>query len=87
MIDDPDIDDRRVVALVVASIAVIGAFGAVLGYVLPAVAGLEELVVLEMVVPVTPTGFALYGGVTAGVFAVTFLLVVRAIARFDEKAV
>ena len=76
-----------VVGLCLALIAAIAAFGAVLGYALPRWTGLEELVVLGATVPVTPATLAVYGGVTVGVFLVTFLLVVQAMSRFDENAV
>lgn len=85
---DRQLGGRRVVAgLAFALVAVTAAFGAVLGYALPAWADREEITVLEMVVPVTPATFALYGGVTIGVFVVTFLLVVEAVSRFDDDAV
>lgn len=85
---DRELGGRRVVAgLVLALVAVTGAFGALLGYALPARTGLEEITVLELVVPVTPVSLALYGGVTVGVFLVTFLGVVQLLSRFDEDAV
>ncbi|WP_238709380.1 DUF7520 family protein [Natronorubrum halophilum] len=88
MTDEIELGGRRVVAgLVCALVAVTAAFGAVLGYALPARTDLEEIVVLEMAVPVTPVTFALYGGVSVGFFLVTFLLVVHAISRFDDDAV
>ncbi len=68
-------------------IAATATFGAILGYALPIVTDLEEITVLETVVPVTPVTFALYGGVTVGVFLVTFLLIVQFVSRFDENAV
>lgn len=86
--DDRELGGRRVVVgFVAALIAVTAAFGALLGYVLPAWTGLEEIAVLEMVVPVSPVTFGLYGGVTIGVFLVTLLVVVQVISRFDENAV
>ena len=78
---------RAVVGLGLALVAATAAFGAVLGYALPAWGGLEEFTVLGTAVPVTPATFALYGGVTIGVFLATLLLVVQAISRFDENAV
>ncbi|WP_440765780.1 DUF7520 family protein [Natronorubrum sp. DTA7] len=88
MTDDRELGGRRVVVgLVAALTAVTAAFGAVLGFVLPAWTGLEEIVVLEMTVPVSPVTFGLYGGVTIGAFLVTLLVVVQAISRFDENAV
>ncbi|ELY42296.1 hypothetical protein C496_07853 [Natronorubrum tibetense GA33] len=84
--DDRELDGRRVVGFVATLIAVTAAFGALLGYVLPAWTGLEEIAILEMAVPVSPVTFGLYGGVTIGVFLVTLLVVVQVITRFDENA-
>ena len=79
--------ERPVFSLVLAVTAAVTACGALLGYALPAWAGLEEFTVLEMVVPISPGAVALYSGVTAGVFLVTFLLVVRAIDQLEENTV
>ncbi|WP_339104363.1 hypothetical protein [Haloterrigena salinisoli] len=88
MTADRQLGGRRVVGgLCLVLVVATAAFGAVLGYALPVVTGLEAVTVLETAVPVTPATFALYGGVTVGVFLVTFLLVVQAISRFDENAV
>ena len=79
--------ERPVFSLVLAVTAAFTVCGAFLGYALPAWAGLEEVIVLEMAVPISPVAVALYSGVTAGVFLVTFLLVVRAIDQLEENAV
>lgn len=88
MTADRELGGRRVVVgLVGALTAVTAVFGALLGYVLPAWTGLEEITVLETAVPVSPVTFGLYGGVTIGVFLVTLLSIVRFVSRFDEGAV
>ncbi|QRV15930.1 DUF7520 family protein [Haloterrigena salifodinae] len=88
MTADRRLGGRRVVGgLCLVLIAATATFGAILGYALPIVTDLEEITVLETVVPVTPVTFALYGGVTVGVFLVTFLLIVQFVSRFDENAV
>ncbi|NUB91356.1 hypothetical protein HTZ84_11385 [Haloterrigena sp. SYSU A558-1] len=88
MTADRRLGGRRVVGgLCLVLIAATATFGAILGYALPVMTDLEEITVLEVVVPVTPATFALYGGVTVGVFLVTFLLVVQFVSRFDENAV
>ena len=83
--DDRELGGRHVVGFVATLIAVTVAFGALLGYVLPAWIGLEEIAILEMAVPVSPVTFGLYGGVTIGVFLVTLLVVLQVITRFDEN--
>lgn len=88
MTADRELGGRRVVAgLVLALVVATAAFGAILGYALPAWTGLEEIAILGLSVPVTPVTFALYGGVTVGLFLVSFLLVVQVISRFDDNAV
>ena len=76
---------RIVLTLGFALVLATAAFGALLGYVLPAQSGLEEVTVLGITFVVSPVTFALYGGVTIGVFLVTLLLVVRVVSRFDEQ--
>ncbi|WP_306057316.1 DUF7520 family protein [Natronococcus wangiae] len=78
---------RLVLALGLALVAVTAAFGALLGYALPALSGLEEVTVFGVAFVVSPATFALYGGATVGAFLVTLLLVVRAVSEFDEHAV
>ncbi|MXV64087.1 hypothetical protein GS429_18855 [Natronorubrum sp. JWXQ-INN-674] len=77
---------RVVVGLVLALIVVTAAFGAVLGFVFPAQMGIEEISIIDLTVPISPVSLALYGGVTVGVFLVTFLFVVEIISRFDDDA-
>lgn len=78
--------ERLVLTLGLALVLATAAFGALLGYVLPAQSGLGEVTVLGIRFVVSPVTFALYGGVSVGVFLVTLLLVVRAVSRFDEHA-
>lgn len=88
MTDDRELGGRRVVyGLVGALTAVTAAFGGLLGYVLPAWTGLEEVTVLESTVPVSPVTFGLYGGVTIGVSLLAVVFVVQLLSRFDENAV
>lgn len=76
-----------VVGLGLALVAATAAFGAVLGYALPARTGLEEIVVLGTAVPVTPVTLALYGGASVGVALGLLFLVVQVLSLFDERAV
>lgn len=85
---DSELGGRRVVVgLAIALVAVIAAFGAILGYALPAQTGIEEITVLGIPIPISPISLALYGSVTVGIFLVTFLFVVQVISRFDDDAV
>ena len=73
--------------LVLALSAATAAFGAVLGYALPAWSGLETITVLERSIPATPITFALYGGVSVALVLAVLLLVVTVLSRFDDEAV
>ena len=77
---------RRLVGTLLAATAVAAVGGALLGFVLPTVVGLEELVVLEMTVPITPSSVGLYAGVTVGVFLLTLALVVTAVSHFGDES-
>ncbi|WP_265111134.1 DUF7520 family protein [Halosolutus halophilus] len=78
---------RVVVGLGLALVTVTAAFGAVLGYALPARSGVETLAVAGVSVVISPVTMALYGAVTVGTFLVTVLLVLHTVSRFDENAV
>ncbi|APX95680.1 hypothetical protein [Natronorubrum daqingense] len=78
---------RRFVGTLLAATAVATVGGALLGFVLPTAVGIEELVVLEMAVPITPSSVGLYAGVTVGVFLLTLGLVVAAVSHFDDETV
>lgn len=79
---------RRVVAgLGLALVTVTAAFGAVLGYALPARTGAETVVVAGVSVVISPVTMALYGAVTVGTFLVTALVVLRVVSRIDGNAV
>ncbi|SEH11661.1 hypothetical protein SAMN04487967_0454 [Natronorubrum sediminis] len=78
---------RRLVGTLLAATAVATVGGALLGFFLPTAVGLEELVVLEMTVPITPSSVGLYAGVIVGVFLLTLGLVVAAVSHFDDETV
>lgn len=84
MTDDLDPGDQSVVAFLLAAVVAAVAVGALLGYAFPVLTGIEEITVLEMVIPVDPGAFAVYGGVTVGVFLATLVLVLRFVSQFDD---
>jgi hypothetical protein len=78
---------RIVISLGLALVAATAAFGAILGYALPARSGLEAVTVLGITFVVSPATFALYGAVAVGTFIATLVLVLEVVSRFDENAV
>ncbi|MFC4544614.1 hypothetical protein ACFO5R_22020 [Halosolutus amylolyticus] len=77
---------RVVVGLGLALVAVTAAFGAVLGYALPARSGIETLAVAGVSVPVSPVTMALYGVLAVGTLLAVGLLALHIVSRFDENA-
>ena len=69
--------------LVVAS----AVFGAIIGFVLSALTGVEEVMILEIPFPISPLNGALYGGITVGTFIVTLYFVVIVITYFEDTTV
>ena len=86
MTDEPT-GRRVVIGAFVVIVAVAGLLGAVLGYVVPAQTGLEEVTVLAITFTLTPVSVALYGVVTVGTFLATLFVVVAIVAAFDENAI
>ena len=84
MKDDTPSDMRRRFARIVGgSILVAAVLGAVLGYVLSAAAGLEQVTILAITFTISATSVAAYAAVGVATFAVTLVLVFVAIERLE----
>ena len=81
--DTPSDTRRRFVWIVGGSILAAAILGAILGYVLSAAAGLEQVTILAITFTISATSVAAYAAVGVATFSLTLALVFVAIERLE----